>query len=101
MHTDIYNYCIHMYSTFNGQHRLVSSFLPRTVCYTFASQHACYSCPNESCARGDREENRYIRLHVAGASEAMTISSGDFTCYNCGTQLVENVSLRTLASKSF
>lgn len=63
------------------------------------SQHACFSCPNEACAGGGGEENKYIRLHVAGASEATTISSGDFTCYHCGTQLAEDVSLRTLASK--
>ena len=37
---------------------------------------------------------------MAGASEATTISNGDFTCYHCGTQLTEDVSLRTLASKN-
>lgn len=52
----------------------------------------------EGCAGGG-EENRYIRLHVAGASEATTIRNGDFTCCYCGAQLVEDVSLRTLASK--
>ena len=67
-----------------------------------ASQHACFSCPNEACTGGGggEEENRYIRLHVAGASEATTISCGDFTCYHCGTQLTEDVSLRALASKN-
>ena len=63
------------------------------------SQHACFSCPNESCAGGDKEENKYIRLHETGASEATTIAGGQFTCYYCGAQLVEDIGLRTLASK--
>ena len=75
---------------------LILSFF---LCCFVHSQHACFSCPNQSCGRGDKEENKYIRLHVAGASEATTISGGQFNCYCCGTQLVEDISLRTLASK--
>ena len=87
-----YTYVIALIPLYS-KHLYVFSIIPS------ASQHACFSCPNEVCAGGGGEENKYIRLHVAGASEATTISGGDFTCYHCGTQLTEDVSLRALASK--
>lgn len=87
-------YSKHLCNTYN--------IYPFFILFAFSSQHACFSCPNEACAGGGGEENKYIRLHVAGASEATTVSrsSGDFTCYHCGTQLTEDVSLRALSSKN-
>jgi hypothetical protein len=53
-----------------------------------------FSCPNESC-RGEGD-SCYISMHVAGASESATVGR-EWMCYNCGSQLVEDVSCRTLA----
>ena len=38
----------------------------------FHSQSACFYCPREGC-EGGGEGSRYIRLHVAGATESATI----------------------------
>ena len=38
----------------------------------FHSQSACFYCPREGCEGGE-EGSRYIRLHVAGATESATI----------------------------
>ena len=61
------------------------------------SESACYYCTMEEC-EGAREENRYIRLHVAGTSEASVVRS-DFTCLICGSALAEDVAFRTLSSE--
>lgn len=57
-------------------------------------ESAVFSCLNESC-NDEMSKNVYISVHVAGASEASTVG-GEFTCYTCGSQLVEDVSCRTL-----
>ena len=55
------------------------------------SQSASFRCPREKCAgNGD-----FIRLHVAGASEASTMRN-DLNCMVCGHKLEENVKYRTL-----
>lgn len=78
----------------------------------------------DGCAGGGEGiQNQYIRLHVAGATESTTIRCvcvcacvhacvtvrrfrsifvsyrNDFTCYHCGTTLVEDVAYRTLAGE--
>ena len=40
--------------------------------FMFHSQSACFYCPREGC-EGGGEGSRYIRLHVAGATESATI----------------------------
>ena len=40
--------------------------------FVFHSQSACFYCPREGC-EGGGEGSRYIRLHVAGATESATI----------------------------
>lgn len=57
------------------------------------TQNASFHCLSEGCTGGNEQ---YIRLHVAGSTEARTIR-GDFCCHYCGGQLVEDVSQRTLA----
>ena len=39
--------------------------------YIFVRESACFYCPNTSCNAG--RDNKYIRMHSAGATEAMTI----------------------------
>ena len=67
---------------------------------TFAAinyrEHALFSCPNELCLDGNTSNSYYISMHVAGASEAATVGK-EWTCYSCGSLLVENVSCRTLS----
>lgn len=55
-----------------------------------------FSCPNEGCSEGGRSDNCYISMHVAGASEAATVGR-EWICYTCGSQLVEDVSCRTIS----
>ena len=60
--------------------------------YTY-SQSASFRCPQEECVgNGD-----FIRLHVAGASEATTIRN-DLNCVACGHKLEEDVKYRNLGS---
>ncbi len=59
-------------------------------------ENAVFSCPTEGCCDGKTSNSTYISVHVAGASEATTVGQ-EFTCYTCGSQLVEDVSCRTLA----
>ena len=40
--------------------------------FVFHSQSACFYCPREGC-EGGGEGSRYIRLHVAGATESAII----------------------------
>jgi len=55
---------------------------------------ACFRCLREGCP----DNQRYIRLHTAGATEAMTMQ--DTSCYHCGHKLTEEVSQRILAGQS-
>jgi len=57
-------------------------------------QSASFQCPQEDCVGG----GDFIRLHVAGASEASTIRS-DFYCAVCGYKLEENMKYRSLGGK--
>ncbi|XP_065894545.1 minichromosome maintenance domain-containing protein 2-like isoform X2 [Dysidea avara] len=58
------------------------------------TQSASFRCPQEDCL-GDGD---FIRLHVAGASEASTIRS-DLYCAVCGHKLKENMKYRSLGDK--
>lgn len=60
-------------------------------------QCACFYCSRDDC-EGGREDNRYIRLHVAGTSEANTVRN-NLECEVCGSPLVEDIAFRTLASE--
>ena len=70
----------------------------RVYIFLLSREHAVYSCPNEGCNEGSTPATSYISMHVAGASEAATVGR-EWTCYKCGTQLVEDVSCRTLSGR--
>ncbi|CAI8045322.1 Minichromosome maintenance domain-containing protein 2, partial [Geodia barretti] len=59
------------------------------------TQSACFHCPVEGCSgRG----SHYVRLHVAGSSEAATVRPS-VHCHICSSPLTEDLSLRTIAHK--
>ena len=66
-------------------------------CAMDCRQCACFYCSRDGC-EGGRGESRYVRLHVAGTSEASTVRA-DVSCKMCGSALIEDIALRTLASE--
>lgn len=73
---------------------------PQAMCksdyqFLFIREHAVFSCPSKGCCDGKESDNSYVSVHVAGASEAATVGK-EWTCYACGSQLVEDVARRTL-----
>ena len=64
------------------------------ITYLLIRQSASFRCPQEDCV-GDGD---FIRLHVAGASEASTIRS-DLYCAVCGHKLEENMKHRSLGGQ--
>lgn len=67
------------------------------VCFR---EHVLFSCPNDLCLDGKTSNSCYISMHVAGASEAATVGK-EWTCYSCGSLLVEDVSCRTLSGEIY
>ncbi len=57
------------------------------------SEAASFRCERDSCP----DKQRYIRLHTAGATEAMTMAESG--CHLCGHKLTEELSQRVLAGK--
>lgn len=60
------------------------------------TQSARFYCPQSECFGSAKY--CYIRVHLAGKTENVTIRS-DFLCKYCGSSLIEDVTCRTLADK--
>ncbi|XP_022781575.1 MCM domain-containing protein 2-like [Stylophora pistillata] len=60
------------------------------------TQSARFYCPQSSCPGSAKY--CYIRVHLAGKTENVTVRS-DFVCRYCGCSLLEDVTCRTLADK--
>ncbi|XP_067051218.1 minichromosome maintenance domain-containing protein 2-like [Acropora muricata] len=60
------------------------------------TQSARFYCPQSDCLGSSK--HRYIRVHVAGKTEDVTVRK-DFACQYCGCSLVEDVTCRTLSDK--
>lgn len=82
----------------NGQPNLMKmcGIISGITAVTQYTQSARFYCPHSDCLGSAKY--CYIRVHMAGKTENVTVRS-DFVCRYCGCSLLEDVTCRTLADK--
>nr|XP_058967246.1 minichromosome maintenance domain-containing protein 2-like [Pocillopora verrucosa] len=82
----------------NGQPNLmkICGIISGITAVTQYTQSARFYCPHSDCLGSAKY--CYIRVHMAGKTENVTVRS-DFVCRYCGCSLLEDVTCRTLADK--